>query len=73
MEARIYKPKRVRNGKRSTGRLYRARIKLAGDNQVRDIALQVSDKQRLPNRLPRFRPDRSNGVTLCPRYWGGES
>jgi hypothetical protein len=25
MEARIYKPKRHRNGKRTTGRLYRAR------------------------------------------------
>ena len=51
MEARIYKPKRVRNGKRSTGRLYRARIKLAGDNKVRDIALQVSDKQVAQQKL----------------------
>jgi hypothetical protein len=41
MEARIYKPKRLQNGKRTTGRLYRARIKLAGDSKVRDIALQV--------------------------------
>jgi hypothetical protein len=29
MEARIYKPKRLQNGKRTTGRLYRARVKLA--------------------------------------------
>ena len=45
MEARIYKPKRLQNGKRVTARLYRARIKLACDSKVRDIALQVSDKQ----------------------------
>jgi len=31
MEARIYKPKRWQNGKRVTARLYRARVKLAGD------------------------------------------
>jgi integrase len=51
MEARIYKPKRVRNGKRTVGRLYRARIKLAGDSAVRDIALQVSDKQVAQQKL----------------------
>ncbi len=34
-----------------TGRLYRARIKLAGDNKVRDIALQVSDKQVAQQKL----------------------
>lgn len=45
MEARIYKPKRLQNCKRITGRLYRARIKLAADSKVRDIALRVSDKQ----------------------------
>ena len=51
MEARIYKPKRVRNGKRIVSRLYRARIKLAGDNKVRDIALEVSDKQVAQQKL----------------------
>ena len=51
MEARIYKPKRLQNGKRTTGRLYRARIKLAGDSKVRDIALQVSDKQVAQQKL----------------------
>jgi integrase len=51
MEARIYKPKRLQNGKRITGRLYRARIKLAGDGKVRDIALQVSDKQVAQQKL----------------------
>lgn len=51
MEARIYKPKRVRNGKRTVGRLCRARIKLAGDSKVRDIALEVSDKQVAQQKL----------------------
>ncbi len=51
MEARIYKPKRLQNGKRITGRLYRARVKLAGDSKVRDIALQVSDKQVAQQKL----------------------
>jgi integrase len=51
MEARIYKPKRLQNGKRITGRLYRARIKLPGDSKVRDIALQASDKQVAQQKL----------------------
>jgi integrase len=51
MEARIYKAKRLRNGKRTVGRLYRARIKLAGDTKVRDIALEVSDKQVAQQKL----------------------
>jgi len=51
MEARIYKPKRLRNGKRVTARLYRARVKLASDGKVRDIALQVSDKQVAQKKL----------------------
>jgi integrase len=51
MEARIYKPKRLRNGKRTTSRLYRARVKLTGDNKVRDIPLKVSDKQVAQQKL----------------------
>jgi integrase len=51
MEARIYKPKRWRNGRRVTGRLYRARVKLEGDNRVRDIPLKVSDKQVAQQKL----------------------
>ena len=51
MEARIYKTKRQRNGKRITGRLYRARVKLDGDDKVRDIALKVSDRQAAQQKL----------------------
>jgi hypothetical protein len=41
----------MRNGKRTTGRLYRARVKLTGDNKVRDISLGVSDKQVAQQKL----------------------
>jgi len=51
MEARIYKSKRLRNGKRVTSRLYRARVKLAGDRKVRDIALHVTDRQVAQQKL----------------------
>ena len=51
MEARIYKPKRLRNGKRTIGRLYRARVKLTGDNKVRDVSLGVADKQVAQQKL----------------------
>ena len=51
MEARIYKTKRQRNGKRITGRLYRARVKLDGDDKVRDIALKLSDRQVAQQKL----------------------
>jgi integrase len=51
VEARIYKSKRQRNGKRVTGRLYRARVKLDGDDKVRDIALKVSDRQVAQQKL----------------------
>ncbi len=51
MEARNYKPKRLCNGKRTIGRLYRARVKLTGDNKVRDTPLGVSDKQVAQQKL----------------------
>jgi len=51
MEARIYKSKRRRDGKLITGRLYRARVKLDGDDKVRDIALKVSDRQVAQQKL----------------------
>ena len=51
MEARIYKPKRQRNGKRVISRLYRARVKLDGEDRVRDIALKVSDRQVAQQKL----------------------
>ena len=51
MEARIYKTKRLHNGKRVVGRVYRARVKLDGDDKVRDIALKVTDRQVAQQKL----------------------
>ena len=51
MEARIYKTKRWHNGKKVVGRVYRARVKLDGDDKVRDIALKVTDRQVAQQKL----------------------
>ena len=50
MEARIYKPKRTERQARYRPVIPRA-VKLAGDSKVRDIALQVSDKQVAQQKL----------------------
>ena len=45
MIAYIYRPKRQRNGKLVSSRVWRARLKLDGDVKARDISLGVSDRQ----------------------------
>jgi hypothetical protein len=45
MIAYVYRPKRQRNGKLVSSRIWRARLKLNGDVKARDISLGVSDKQ----------------------------
>ena len=55
-EHEIWKPESINQNDRRTAsamtaRLYRARVKLAGDSKVRDIALQVSDKQVAQQKL----------------------
>jgi hypothetical protein len=45
MIAYIYRPKRQRNGKLVSSRIWRARLKLDGDVKARDISLGVSDRQ----------------------------
>ena len=45
MIAYIYRPKRQRNGKLVSSRVWRARLKLDGDIKARDISLGVSDRQ----------------------------
>lgn len=51
MIAYIYRPKRQRNGKQSSNRIWRARLKLNGDVKPRDISLGVSDKQVAEQKL----------------------
>jgi integrase len=51
MIAYIYRPKRQRNGKLISSRIWRARLKLNGDVKARDISLGVSDKQVAEQKL----------------------
>ncbi len=41
----LYRPKRMRNGKRVTSRLYTLKIRLDGDRRIIQIPLGVSDRQ----------------------------
>jgi integrase len=41
----LYRPKRMRNGKRVTSRLYTLKIRLDGDRRILQIPLGVSDRQ----------------------------
>jgi integrase len=51
MIAYIYRPKRQRNGKQSSNRIWRARLKLDGDVKARDISLNCADKQTAEQKL----------------------
>jgi hypothetical protein len=47
----LYRPKRWRNGKRITSRLYSARIRIDGERQILNVPLHVSDKQVAQEKL----------------------
>ena len=51
MIAYIYRPKRRREGKLVSGRIWRARLKLKGDPKTRDISLDCADKQTAEQKL----------------------
>jgi integrase len=51
MIAYIYRPKRQRNGKLVSSRIWRARLKLNGDTKTRDISLNCADKQTAEQKL----------------------
>ena len=51
MIAYIYRPKRQRNGKLISSRIWRARLKLNGDVKARDISLNCADKQTAEQKL----------------------
>ena len=51
MIAYIYRPKRQRNGKLASNRIWRARLKLNGDTKTRDISLNCADKQTAEQKL----------------------
>lgn len=47
----VYRPVRVRGGKRVRGRVYRGRYRLAGDAKASDVALRTVDKRVAERRL----------------------
>ena len=50
----VYKPKRIRNGKRFISRLYRGKYRLDNDLLVTDIPLKTPDKQVAEERLKKI-------------------
>ncbi len=51
MIAYIYRPKRRRNGKLTSARLYRARIRFPNEHRTKDVPLQVTEKRSAEQRL----------------------
>lgn len=51
MISNVYRPKRMRNGKRIVSRMYRGRYRLKNEIQVTEIPLYTSDKQVAKERL----------------------
>ena len=58
MIAYIYRPKRWRNGKRTTSRLYSAKIRVGGEQRISQVSLHVSDKQVAQEKLRQLVQDR---------------
>ena len=50
----LYRPKRMRNGKRIVSRLYSARIRIDGERRILNVPLGVSDKQVAQEKLRRL-------------------
>jgi integrase len=47
----LYRPKRMRNGKRITSRLYSARIRIDGERRILNVPLGVTDKDVAKDKL----------------------
>jgi integrase/recombinase XerC len=47
----VYKPKRIRGGKRIVNRLYRAKYRIDGEAKIHDVPLGVCDKQVAEQKL----------------------
>ena len=47
----LYRPKRLRDGKRIVSRLYSARIRLDGERRILNVPLGISDKQAAQEKL----------------------
>lgn len=69
MIAYIYRPKRLHNGRRTTSRLYSAKIRVAGEQRISQVSLHVSDKQVAQEKLRQLVQEREKELhgLLPPR------
>ena len=65
----LYKPKRLRNGKRVVSRLYSLKLRLNGENRISCIALGVSDRQVAEERARQIVQEREKEIVglLAPK------
>ena len=54
MIATIYRPSRVKDGRRVVGRMYRGKYRLDPRDKIKDVALHTNDKQVAQKNLPRI-------------------
>lgn len=66
----VYKPKRRKNGKLVSGRMYRGRYRLDPRDKLRDIALRTTDKQVAEQKLRKIVQDeqREREGLIAPQY-----
>lgn len=69
MIAHVYKPRRKKNGKTVSARLYRGRFRLDGDLFVTEVPLRTSDRQTAQKRLKEIiaEKERERAGVLAPR------
>ncbi len=66
----VYKPKRRKNGKLVSGRMYRGRYRLDPRDKLRDIALRTTDRQVAEQKLRKIVQDeqRESVGLIAPQY-----
>ncbi len=65
----LFKPKRLRNGKRAVSRLYSLKLRLSGENRISCIALGVTDRQVAEERARQIVQEREKEIVglLAPK------
>jgi plasmid stabilization system protein ParE len=68
--ATVYKPSRLKDGKRIVARMYRGRYRLDPRDKLRDIALRTTDKQVAEQKLRKIVQDdqRQREGLIAPQY-----
>ena len=62
----LYRPKRLRDGKRIVSRLYSARIRVGGERRILNVSLGVSDKQVAQEKLRRLLQEKEKELNGLP-------